>query len=136
MQQQEMVKAQNLTSVLPYDKVHTTYRLFFSLHSDHTLTVGRLGTFEFPAGGYVYTGSAKKNMKQRLARHLSKNKKLRWHIDYLLTLKEVTVTRIELFARAECEVNAETRGRTIAPGFGSSDCRSHCVSHLKFLGMT
>lgn len=129
------MKAQNLTSNLPRDKVYITYQLTFSLRSDRALTVGKLGTFQFLAGDYIYTGSAKQNMKQRLERHLKKTKPLRWHIDYLLTLDESIVKRIELFTESECRVNACTKGNTIVHGFGASDCRSHCKSHLKFLGM-
>lgn len=134
MQQREILKAQDLISSLRFDTLHITYQVSFNLHSSSTRAVGKLGTFRFPTGDYIYTGSARKNMRQRLERHLSKHKKPRWHIDYLLTLKEATVTRIEIFTRSECRVNADTSGAIIAPGFGASDCRSHCVSHLKFLG--
>ncbi|MGB9617311.1 MAG: DUF123 domain-containing protein, partial [Desulfomonilaceae bacterium] len=39
----------------------------------------------FTPGYYVYLGSAKQygGIESRVNRHLKKNKKLRWHIDYL-----------------------------------------------------
>ena len=53
-------------------------------------TVGGLGTFDFPAGCYVYTGSPKRNLHARVARHHSRGKRLRWHIDYLLAAISAT----------------------------------------------
>lgn len=97
------------------------------------LTVGKLGTFEFPAAEYVYTGSAKKNMRHRLIRHTTGKKKLRWHIDYLLASEDVAVHRIKVFTRSECEINASTRGIILVPRLGASDCKLNCISHLKLL---
>ncbi len=48
------------------------------------LKIGRLGVFLFPAGRYVYTGSALSGLNRRLARHQRQEKRLHWHIDYLL----------------------------------------------------
>ncbi len=64
--------------------VFITYQLTIHLKNKVTLTIGKLGTFEFPAGHYIYTGSAKKNIEARINRHLSQQKSLKWHIDYLL----------------------------------------------------
>ena len=97
------------------------------------LTVGKLGTFEFPAGEYVYTGSARNNMRHRLIRHTTRKKKLRWHIDYLLASEDVAVHRIKVFPQSECEINASTRGIPLVPRLGASDCKSNCISHLKLL---
>ncbi|MCL5268581.1 MAG: GIY-YIG nuclease family protein [Bacteroidetes bacterium] len=127
------MKAQFTTTIPRIDDTHTTYKIFFTIPSKRSLTVGKLGTFEFPAGDYAYTGSAKKNMKHRLTRHVTKQKRLRWHIDYLLALKDVTVNRIELFSQPECTINASTPGTIPVRRFGASDCKSHCVSHLKLL---
>ncbi len=98
------------------------------------LRVGALGLLEFPKGRYAYTGSARRNLESRIARHLSRYKPLHWHIDYLLARPEARVTRVLTFSRAECDVNRRTAGHIVAPGFGSSDCRSGCGAHLKFLG--
>jgi Uri superfamily endonuclease len=48
------------------------------------IPIGKLGTFYFPAGFYIYVGSALNGLDARITRHLSKNKKKRWHIDYFL----------------------------------------------------
>ncbi len=111
-----------------------TYQLRITLAAPCRITVGRLGTFDFPPGRYTYTGSAKRNLEARIARHLRRDKKLRWHIDYLLAAPPAQVTGVERFREAECMVNAGTGGRVVAPGFGASDCRAGCGSHLKFLG--
>lgn len=96
--------------------------------------IGRLGEFDFPAGDYVYTGSARRNLEARIARHLRRDKRLRWHIDYLLAAPGVTVGEVRRSDVAECVLNQATAGRVPVPGFGASDCRQGCGSHLKFLG--
>jgi len=35
---------------------------------------------------------------------------------------------------AECLLNQRASGEIIVPGFGASDCRAHCGSHLRYLG--
>ena len=110
------------------------YQLQIQLTRPVTITVGRLGRFQFPAGQYIYTGSAKRNLEARIQRHLSKHKKRRWHIDYLLVHPATLVIRVERSAKAECAWNQQTTGKILAPGFGASDCRQGCGSHLKFIG--
>jgi Uri superfamily endonuclease len=99
-----------------------------------TVRVGALGAFVFPAGRYVYTGSALRNLEARIARHLSRDKRLRWHIDYLLAAPGARVVRVRRAADGECELNGATRGTVIVAGFGAGDCCSGCGSHLKYLG--
>ena len=112
-----------------------TYQLVIRLKRPITLQVGALGRFRFPAGEYRYTGSAKRNMEARLARHKRRDKPLRWHIDYLTSHPMATVTATKLFDEKECVVNQRTQGTIIAPGFGASDCRAGCGSHLKYMGL-
>ncbi len=95
--------------------------------------MGRLGAFDFPAGRYVYTGSAKRHPEARIARHLSKAKRLRWHIDYLLAVPGAEVYEVLRHTQPECQVNQATGGLALVPRFGASDCASGCLSHLKFL---
>lgn len=111
-----------------------TYQLHFELDAPVTVTVGRFGSFLLPAGRYVYTGSAKRSLEARIRRHLSQEKKLKWHIDYLLAAPGIHMIEVKRFAGEECVRNQETGGEVIVPGFGASDCRSGCGSHLKFLG--
>lgn len=108
-----------------------TYQLVIDLAREVTVRVGRLGVFRFPPGRYVYTGSAKRNIEARIARHLSAAKRLHWHIDYLLAAPGVSVSRVRRSRRAECDLNRATRGNIPVPGFGASDCRAGCGSHLK-----
>lgn len=98
------------------------------------MRVGRLGTFDFPAGRYVYTGSALRNFEARVNRHLSDTKRMHWHIDYLLAAPGVRVLEVRRFAETECSINQNTEGEAPVAGFGASDCRAGCGSHLKRLG--
>lgn len=111
-----------------------TYQLLIELPRPLRLRIGRLGSYAFPAGRYVYTGSARRNFEQRIARHLRREKTLRWHIDWLLAAPGVRVIDVTRHNESECAVNRATAGVIPVPGFGASDCRAGCGSHLKFLG--
>ena len=113
---------------------HRTYQLVIELRGKVRCRVGKLGVFSFPPGRYIYTGSAKRHMAARLARHLSRTHRLHWHIDYLLATPEAKLIQVLTCAQAECSVNRKTPGSIVVAGFGSSDCRSGCGAHLKFLG--
>lgn len=124
------------------------YLLLIYLEKKKRIRVGRLGVFDFPAGWYVYAGSAMGGLAGRLKRHLSREKKVRWHVDYLLRHAEVRRVEIILAGkkqnnerssksqkdgeRLECRTNSAAQsapGATMpVPRFGSSDCR--CASHL------
>ena len=109
-----------------------SYQLFINVTKEINLKVGKLGRFIFPTGTYVYTGSAKKNIEKRIERHLSKKKKLHWHIDYLLNNNDVKIIDIKKSNVKECTLNKNTKGKIIIRGFGSSDCTLYCRSHLKY----
>lgn len=111
------------------------YRLHIRLARPVTVDVGRLGRFAFPAGRYVYTGSARRGLEARIARHLrTEGKRLRWHVDHLLHAAGCTVTGVERHAADECALNRAVGGTAPVPGFGASDCRAGCGSHLRYLG--
>ncbi len=112
----------------------TTYQLVIRVAHALRLRIGRLGEFALPAGEYLYTGSAKRNFEARVARHLRRDKTMHWHIDYLLAADGVTVTDVRRHTMNECAVNQSTLGDILVPGFGASDCRHGCGSHLKYLG--
>jgi len=120
------------------DPTLVTYQLHISLTRSQQVRVGRLGCFRFPAGRYLYTGSARRNLPARVRRHLrtagGENDTLRWHIDYLLTNRFAYVTGVELSAQPECRCNQRVDGDMPVPGFGASDCHAGCGSHLKYLG--
>ncbi len=111
-----------------------TYQLHIHIAAPLLIEVGRLGRFLFPAGEYRYTGSAKRHFEARVARHLRREKTLRWHIDYLLLAPGVSVSTVLRSSEEECALNQSTPGEIVAPGFGASDCRRGCGSHLKYLG--
>lgn len=111
-----------------------TYQLHIRLERSQDIVIGRLGRFTFEKGQYLYTGSATRNMRARLLRHLSGNKTLHWHIDYLLAAKTAEITGISLASEPECAVNQAVKAPIPVPGFGASDCRAGCRAHLKYLG--
>lgn len=95
-----------------------------------------MGAIEFRGGIYVYVGSAQSGVERRLERHARPEKRMRWHIDYLLNRAEIVSTAVVSTERKEdeCEIARSLMqvdgAEVIAPGFGSSDCR--CDSHLVF----
>jgi Uri superfamily endonuclease len=108
-----------------------SYQLVIEVRRSVRVTVGSLGLCRFAAGRYVYTGSARRNLEARIARHLSSAKKLRWHIDHLLNAPGVRVVDVLRFDAPECDVNRRTAGAIAVTRFGASDCRAGCGSHLK-----
>jgi Uri superfamily endonuclease len=115
------------------------YILFLHVHQPIATTVGALGKSRFPAGRYLYVGSASRGIEQRVTRHLrlaeSKSGNIHWHIDYLLTHPQVKLVRIQkLEGCNECRVSREIssmKGVTIpVQRFGSTDCRAGCTAHL------
>ncbi|MBH68908.1 MAG: hypothetical protein CMM58_11190 [Rhodospirillaceae bacterium] len=111
-----------------------SYQLFIKIPNDVQLQIGKLGLFEFPAGIYAYTGSGRSNIDARIARHLSTDKKRQqWHIDYLLTCNQNEVINVVKSQVYECDLNAQTKGKIVVRGFGSSDCLKRCGSHLKLI---
>ena len=111
-----------------------TYCLVLRLDESRTIQVGKLGRGFFPAGYYVYVGSALRGLQKRLARHLSSQKKKHWHIDYLLECARNIDTREVLsLEKRECSFSQKVRNISQGipmKGFGSSDCR--CNTHLYF----
>jgi Uri superfamily endonuclease len=99
-----------------------------------TLSIGGLGRRDFKEGYYIYVGSAMNSLEKRIGRHLSKHKKLRWHIDYLLERAEkVDVFYKETEEKIECRVARELQKKLPSiEKFGSSDCP--CDSHLFYSG--
>ncbi len=109
-----------------------SYILLINLPKEQTITVGSRQAQRFPRGYYVYVGSALGGIKSRLSHHLKRNKKLHWHIDYLLQKASITDIIIgESGDRIECAIaQALSSQFDSIPGFGSSDCK--CKSHLFF----
>jgi sugar fermentation stimulation protein A len=107
-----------------------TYILLIEMPRGVRMKVGALGVLEFPRGFYAYCGSAMGGLRARINRHLRREKKVRWHVDYLLKKGSVRkVLSAETNERLECQLAAGLCDAfNIYPGFGSNDCR--CPSHL------
>ncbi|WP_052292024.1 GIY-YIG nuclease family protein [Candidatus Methylacidiphilum infernorum] len=115
-----------------------SYVLFFFLNQ---LTLVIRNTQRIvPRGYYCYCGSAlgKGGLRSRLLRHLIPMKKIFWHIDHLtpnalflaLFLYEDSLGSWEcLFAQALCQLPNVS---IPLPGFGSTDCKEKCISHLLY----
>ena len=106
------------------------YCLVIELSGGLDISVGALGIIGFGEGFYVYVGSALNSLESRVGRHLRREKKRFWHIDYLLEHAGVVdVVCAETSERVECAI-AEGISRVLVPvkGFGCSDCG--CGSHL------
>ncbi len=111
------------------------YVLLLSLDKKTTITVGKLTTFSFPRGYYLYIGSALGGLFARIERHIRGGRKLHWHIDYLRQwAKVVEVWYLISEERLECpwyQAAAEMpEAQVPVEGFGSSGCR--CRSHLVY----
>ncbi len=110
------------------------YNLVINLSKKKEIKIGRLGTFVFPKGFYVYTGSAQNGLEKRISRHLSSDKKFHWHIDYLLSHAKVIKVIRYVGRKGECKLNrvtGQSAGATqIVKKFGSSDC--NCATHLYY----
>jgi Uri superfamily endonuclease len=107
-----------------------SYILLIPLPEGATVKVGSLGDTHFPAGCYAYVGSAMGSLASRLNRHRKKDKKPRWHIDYLTERANISdIILCQTEERVECAIaQALSRRFSSIPGFGSSDCK--CPSHL------
>jgi Uri superfamily endonuclease len=110
------------------------YILWIALDKDIQTKIGSLGRINFKKGVYLYVGSAKKNFKPRIERHLVKKKKIFWHIDYLLSSNDAKIKQIWITNKIkECNIAQflYKKGYSFINRFGSSDC--NCRSHLFFI---
>ena len=108
-----------------------SYIVMIHIPQDLTTRLGSLGEVHFPAGYYLYVGTAKRALTKRMERHIRKHTAVHWHIDYLKGHADrCTAIPIRSSMPLEHEL-AEAVGRIAdgcIPSFGSSDC--DCVSHL------
>jgi len=122
-------------------KATGNYALVIHIDRRTFVSVGALGRRPFDTGWYIYCGSAMgvdgQNLRSRISRHLSKCKKIRWHIDHLLASEAARIHTV-FFAKSksnrECDLakNLLKLDGSEMPtkGFGSSDCRADCPAHL------
>jgi len=109
-----------------------TYVILLECPENCKLSIGSLGEVSFKKGYYAYVGSAMNNLEKRLKRHLSKDKKVFWHIDYLTTSENFIIRKvfIKISNRKEEDKVAEILEKEFSyiSKFGSSDSKNK--SHL------
>jgi len=120
------------------NKIHSkgSYILLCELLRDVRLRIGSLGIHDLKKGNYIYIGSAlgPGGLCSRICRHLKKNKRVWWHIDYLTTRPECVIRLVIIIPsknRLECVISKklyEAGFRAPIHKFGSMDC--DCFSHL------
>ncbi len=106
------------------------YALLINLDEDEKIKIGKLGIVDFKSGYYIYIGSALNSLEGRINRHLQKEKKLKWHIDYLLNEAPIVeIYCLETTKKLECEAARKMqKNLDVIKNFGSSDCS--CEGHL------
>ncbi|TKJ26028.1 MAG: endonuclease [Promethearchaeota archaeon Loki_b31] len=117
-----------------------SYILVLFLSKRVKIEIGALGVLSFSKGYYLYVGSAMGNigsttLENRIKRHLtdSANKKIHWHIDYLLNDEYFLITKLYIvpsLMRLECVIARAIKevSDSYIKNFGSTDCS--CKSHL------
>lgn len=83
------------------------YLLEFYADSNFNILRKKFLKHSFKGGYYYYVGSAQKGFSKRVLRHLRKDKKLHWHIDYITTIKSGCIERISIIENAAKSVEAE-----------------------------
>ena len=108
------------------------YVLFLRFREPVETEAGALGHICLPAGDYCYVGSAMGGLDQRVSRHLSHDKNIRWHIDHLTTIcSDMHAFEHKGTSITECGLGKtiiEAGGEPAVIGFGCSDCK--CQTHL------
>lgn len=107
-----------------------SYILQINLSENKNIKIGSLGNIFFKKGNYYYVGSALNGLEQRINRHLRSDKKMHWHIDYLLQHGDISnVFYKENNEKEECKIVKQfEKNLSSIPSFGCSDCK--CNSHL------
>lgn len=107
------------------------YCLIIKIEENKNLKIGKKLKIEFKKGYYAYIGSAMNGLESRVKRHMSKSKKLHWHVDYLLKYSEIVEVIYNIDKKVECELSEELSKRNdYIMDFGCSDCE--CDSHLYY----
>jgi sugar fermentation stimulation protein A len=110
------------------------YIIILRLKNDSRILIGRLGEVRFKRGYYLYVGSARSNLSQRIERHKRLIKRHHWNIDELRSAAEFhAALPIRASENLECEISGALSRIAVwnVKGFGSSDC--DCESHLLWM---
>ena len=118
------------------------YVLVIDLNKNHSIHLKSLGNLKFKRGTWLYIGSAmgngSTNLENRLRRHFRSKKTIHWHIDHLLDSDSKIRCSIwsESLYLVECDIAKSIEnldGMEKGPrGFGSSDCKNKCWTHLYY----
>ncbi len=116
------------------------YLLILEIKQAASIQIKSLGSVSFAPGEWVYVGSAMGNgstsLENRLLRHFRQEKKIHWHIDYLLSAGAMITKALGIESKKHIEcLLAQTLSDhdNFLPGpkgFGSSDCRRGCSTHI------
>ncbi len=110
-----------------------TYCLLIEIKEPGHIEAGMLGKVKIERGCYVYVGSAFNSLEARIRRHLSEDKRIHWHVDYLLSHDDTRVADVIFTTdrrRLECSISRRLQNPKSIKGFGCSDC--NCKSHLHY----
>ena len=113
------------------------YILIFRLEERIRQNMPRFKDVILDPGYYFYCGSAHGNggLKGRITRHPTKSYKKFWHIDFLKECLPPSEVWCQVSSeKNECSfcqfLHSQMGGEIPIKGFGSSDCRKKCESHL------
>jgi len=114
-----------------------SYAILLALASPRLIQPGALPATDFPAGYYVYTGSAGGPgcIRARLMRHVLGAGKKHWHVDWL---RQASIPVACWFKTGDAPLECKWIQRLMQlegfffplAGFGASDCRYRCPAHL------
>ncbi|MFW9808933.1 MAG: DUF123 domain-containing protein [Candidatus Thorarchaeota archaeon] len=122
------------------------YTLIIQVEKDVSIKILSQYEVEFKSGIWVYVGSAmgsgSTSLENRIKRHFRSQKKIHWHIDYLLVrdAKLIKAFWAESPVHIECDIAQKIQSRDefqVGPkNFGSSDCQKRCSAHIfRFLNV-
>jgi len=115
------------------------YTLIINLPKSTRIKIGKIGSFSFKEGTYLYIGSAlgqgSSSLEGRIRRHIKIKKKAFWHIDYFLesdigriTYVMLATSTIDLECNIVRKIEKNLHASIPVEKFGSSDCS--CLSHF------
>lgn len=105
------------------------YILELFAEQEFSISAKKFEGISFPKGFYYYIGSAQKNLKPRIERHIRGKKKVHWHIDHLTTHKDVNIVNVFTILDAPKDIEKKVANNfikyfdaeIIVTGFGNSD---------------
>ncbi len=117
-----------------------SYLLMFTLDQTLYIDIGKYREVFFQEGNYLYAGSAfgPGGLNARVKRHLSTDKKKKWHLDWIRPSLSFISGWYILGKNLECEWSQKISRMdgVFIPLFkmGASDCKQGCPAH--FLGLS